>query len=281
MNIKSSRVLLIGATGGIGSKIAESLQSAGADLYLSGRNQMRLDALKKSLREIAPQEPHTICADITTEAGRLRILDFVRSLPAGINTLINCAGINHFSLLEGLDQDVLQKMIDTNLTAPLQLIRQLLPQLRKQREAHLINIGSSFGSIGFAGFSVYCATKFALRGFTEALRRELADTSITVSYIAPRATETELNNPAIVSLNQELKISVDQPQLVAEQVLHVLMERDKEVYIGWPEKFFIKLNSVFPRLVDKALQKQLPVIKRHAHRAQYSNSSIGAQSCAQ
>lgn len=271
MNITSSRVLLIGATGGIGQKIAAVLQSAGANLLLVGRNISKLDQLKSDIEQGHEYKPRVIAADITTVAGRDSILEAVNYYPGGINVLINCAGMNNFGLFEKLDEKTILKVVDTNLTAPLHLIQMMLPKLKQQPSAHILNIGSTFGSIGYAGFSVYCASKFALRGFTEALRRELADTSITVSYVAPRATNTELNSSAVFFMNRELNIDMDLPEIVAERVLETLISGSKEVYLGWPERFFIKLNSLFPRLVDKALKKQLPVIKRHAGQTTFLN----------
>lgn len=271
MNITSSRVLLIGATGGIGQKIAAVLQSAGANLLLVGRNKSKLEQLKANIESGHEYKPRVLAADITTVTGRETIVEATNRYPGGINVLINCAGTNTFGLFEKLDDSAIEQTIDTNLSAPIKLIQLILPHLKEQPFAHILNIGSTFGSIGYAGFSVYSASKFAMRGFTESLRRELADTNVVVSYIAPRATDTEMNSSAVVSMNRELNITMDPPEIVAEKVLETLVSGKREVYIGWPEKFFIKLNCLFPGLVDKALKKQLPVIKRHTYQVPWLN----------
>jgi short-subunit dehydrogenase len=103
-----------------------------------------------------------------------------------------------------------------------------------------------------------------LRGFSEALRRELADTRVRVLYFAPRATRTPMNSPAVVALNNELKVAMDDPQLVARQLLGAIRTERDELYLGWPEKLFVKLNGLLPGMVDKSLRKQLPVIRRFA-----------------
>ncbi len=138
------------------------------------------------------------------------------------------------------------------------------PLLRRQPRALLVNLGSTFGSIGYPGFTAYCASKFALRGFSEALRRELADSQIKVLYIAPRATRTAMNSADVVAMNNELKVEMDDPQEVARQIVHAIATEREELYLGWPEKLFVRLNGLLPRLVDQALRKQLPVIKRFA-----------------
>jgi short-subunit dehydrogenase len=151
-----------------------------------------------------------------------------------------------------------------NEQAPIHLCRLLLPHLRRQSEAHILNTGSVFGGIGYAAYSVYSATKFAMRGFSEALRRELADTSVQVHCLAPRATRTGINTAAVERMNAELGVAMDTPDVVARAACDMLESGVAEAVVGWPEKFFVRLNALFPRLVDGALRKQLPVIRRHA-----------------
>jgi len=147
------------------------------------------------------------------------------------------------------------------------LCRELLPLLQQREEARIINIGSTFGSIGYPGFSGYCATKFGLRGFTEALRRELDGTTTCATYVAPRATRTALNSDAVVAMNDELGTAMDDPALVADEVLRIIgRPARQDTYIGWPEKLFVRINALFPKLVDSSMRKQLPIIRRFAAR---------------
>lgn len=121
-----------------------------------------------------------------------------------------------------------------------------------------------FGTIGFPGFSAYSASKFGLRGFAEALRRELADSGIRVLHLAPRATRTAINSDAVVAMNAALGAAMDAPQQVAAQIVQALRDEAPERALGWPEKFFARLNRLLPGLVDRALRKQLPTVKRFA-----------------
>jgi short-subunit dehydrogenase len=122
-------------------------------------------------------------------------------------------------------------------------------------------VGSAFGSIGHPGFTGYCATKFGLRGFTEALQRELADSGIQVKYFAPRATETTINSSDVVQLNQQLGNSMDSPKWVAEQLMKQLKSNELRRFLGWPERIFVRLNGVFPALVDMGLKSKLTLIE--------------------
>ncbi|HEY8331663.1 MAG TPA: SDR family oxidoreductase [Pseudomonas sp.] len=259
MQLPECRILLTGATGGIGQQLAERLCAGGAHLLLVGRQAARLEQLVAQSHGRA----ESVCADITSSAGRDAVLQAARRF-GGINVLINAAGVNHFSMLEQHDEEALAALIQLNVTATLQLTHRLLPLLRQQQRALLVNIGSTFGSIGYPGFTAYCASKFALRGFSEALRRELADTRVKVMYIAPRATRTEMNEQSVVAMNTELKVAMDAPALVADAVVAAIGRESEELYLGWPEKLFVRLNSLLPRVVDQALRKQLPIIQRFA-----------------
>ena len=259
MQLSECNILLTGATGGIGRVLAERLCSGGARLLLVGRQAARLEQLVAQCHGRAD----SVCADITQSAGREAVVQAAQRF-GGINLLINAAGVNHFNLLEQHDEEALAALVQLNVTATLQLTHRLLPLLRQQRRALVANIGSTFGSIGYPGFAAYCASKFALRGFSEALRRELADTNVKVMYIAPRATRTEMNEQSVVAMNNELKVTMDEPAVVAKAVVAAIGREREELYLGWPEKLFIRLNCMLPRLVDQALRKQLPIIQRFA-----------------
>jgi len=259
MKIDDCRVLLTGASGGIGQAVAEALCREGAHLLVAGRRVAPLHALSQRF----PGQVEVVQADIRTAAGRDAVQAAVRRF-GGLNGVINAAGMNRFSLLEHHDEDAIAELIGVNVTSTLQLTHRLLPELRQREKALVLNLGSTFGSIGYPGFSAYCASKFALRGFSEALRRELADTRVKVLYIAPRATRTAMNSSEVVAMNTELGVAMDDPAIVAEAVVRALRDEREELFLGWPEKLFVRLNNLLPRQVDQALRKQLPVVKRFA-----------------
>lgn len=257
MDIRNKTLLLSGASGGIGEAFAIALAEAGGKLVLVGRNEERLAALLRRL----PGKGHLIVpADLTRSEG---VEQVAQACSGGIDVLINNAGINHFGLLASQSEAQLREMLEVNTLAPILLVQRLLPLLA-DRESIIVNVGSGFGSIGFAGYCGYSASKFALRGFSEALRRELADSAIQVCYFAPRATRTPMNSAAAVAMNTELGTAMDEPDHVAKALVLLLRKPRQYRYLGWPERFFVKLNSVFPAMVDKALKGQLPVIRRQA-----------------
>lgn len=265
MNLRDKRVLVTGASGGIGRVLVAELLNEGAQVLLSGRDHAAL----LSVVEHHPERERSavFAADIANALDRARLCDFASRWRGGIDILINNAGVNDFAFLSAVSGESLDAAVTTNLIAPIDLCRRLSARLELSDEAHIVNIGSVFGSIGFAGNSVYCATKFGLRGFSEALRRELADTNIRVHYFAPRATRTAFNSDAVNDMNIALGNASDGPDEVARHIVRSLQKGKLETNIGWPEKFFARLNAVLPRLIDWALVQKLRVIRNFASRS--------------
>ncbi len=258
MDCRNKRVLLAGATGGIGQAIAVELDRAGARLTLLGRNPARLAELQHRLSD----RHRVIAADINDAGQRNSVVSQCER--EGLDVFVNCVGVMDFKLFENQQPAAIESMVMTNLLAPMLLCRQLVPLLKQRDAAAIVNIGSIFGSIGHPGFTAYCASKFGLRGFTEALQRELHDTPIRVSYLAPRATRTDLNSAAVTALNEALGNATDAPERVAAELMKVLGDKRRQRYMGWPENLFVRLNGLFPGLVHNALARKLPIIRRHA-----------------
>jgi short-subunit dehydrogenase len=263
MNLGDSRILITGAAGGIGACVARRLAAARAKLLLTDVNAQGLEKLAESLR-LAGADVVTVVADVTKDAGRSALT--ARARAVGVDVLINVAGVNPFGLLAEQSPSDIERTLSINACAPMLLCQALIPVLAARASAHIVNVGSTFGAIGFPGFSVYAASKFAIRGFTEALRRELADTSIRVHYVAPRATRTALSTDRVRALNDELKIAMDTPETVARAIERTLLRGRRETYLGLTERISVVVNALLPRLVDNTVRRQLPVIRRHAAR---------------
>ncbi len=253
------RAVLTGASGGIGAAIARQLAPRCALLILVGRNQDALEALR---RELQSCPVHLVCGDLTDPATVGEIEAAARHL-GGINLLVNNAGVSDFHAFDSQSPDVIARLLDTNLLAPMLLTRRLIPLLMEAPAAQIVNIGSVFGLIGFPGFAAYCAAKAGLKGFTQALRRELADSAVEVRHFAPRATRTAINSAAVSAMNRELKTAEDTPQQVATAFLRFLDGGAYQRTLGAKERFFVLLNKLLPALPDGAIRAQLPIIRRH------------------
>lgn len=263
MNLNSARVILTGASGGIGSATAEALVKSGAQLLLVDRQAEGLQKLANRLRADGAQV-HAFPADLTRAADRQAVPEHATRVLGGVDLLVNNAGLLHFNPFEDEDPQAMERLLNVNVVAPILLARAVLPLMQRQGHGRIVNIGSIFGSIGFPYFASYSASKFALRGFSEALRRELGGSGVGVTYIAPRATRTSLNRSAVNRMNEALKVAMDSPERVAAAVVDALRRDRDEVYLGWAESLFVRLNGLMPRLVDRALGKQRDTMQKYA-----------------
>lgn len=263
MNLKDKHIILTGAAGGIGYLVAKQLAEKGARLLLVERNAERIQEICSEINHfdaIAMAE----VMDLSAPGAPQQVVDTALREWGNIDMVINNAGIMDFSVFDELDPKRIEQTIDVNVTAPLLLTRAVLPHLLAQNSGRVVNIGSTFGSIGFAHFATYCASKFAMRGFSEALRRELVDTQVGVTYISPRATKTSLNNARTTQMLLETKTNMDDPEYVAEQIIWAIENDRKEHFIGQPESFFARLNGMFPRLVDNGLLANTRIARKYA-----------------
>ncbi|MFG6082556.1 SDR family NAD(P)-dependent oxidoreductase [Paracoccus litorisediminis] len=238
-------VLITGAGSGIGRALALEADRLGHRLILVGRREGGLRETASSLSRRA----RIVLADVTAPDGR----DAIRAAAAekGLDILINNAGRLASGGIEGLKDADLAELVATNIAGPVALTRDLLPAL-EQRRGQVVNIGSVFGDIGFPYFALYSASKFALRGFSEALRRELAPRGISVTYIAPRATRTAATE-SFRALIGPMAMALDDPETVARHAWRAISARKREQFPKSRERFFVTLQRLRPQLIDRAL----------------------------
>ncbi|CAB3879058.1 SDR family oxidoreductase [Achromobacter sp. ACM04] len=255
MKINQTSVVLTGAAGGLGSAIARMLRAEGARVLLVGRRAGPTLELAKSLSLDAHDRSavDALVVDITTQEGRAAIADAAAARRA--NVLINNAAVAGFGAAGAMDAEQTKQIFDTNAVAPMLLTASLLPVLLGQPRAQVLNIGSVLGSLGVPGFAAYGASKAALRVYTESLRRELADSTVRVQYYAPRAIDTPFNAADVIAFNQATGSPTDSPEAVARAVLRMLEAETAQRYAGPFEALAVRLNSLFPRLLDGAFTK--------------------------
>lgn len=257
MKVKGCTAILTGATGGIGRAIAWELARRDVStLIVVGRNVERTGRLAAQLSSYG-MTAYAFVGDIVDEAVPSRLAQFADEQAGGVDFLINCAGVQNFGFFVEESARSTAELFRVNTVAPIALINAMLPNMIKARRGQIVNVGSIFGSIGFPCFATYSASKFALRGFSEALRRELAGSGVTVTYVAPRFTRTGFNHGAVTRMADALRMNQDEPETVARSVVDAIERDGRNRYFGWPEKFFVRINSVMPRLVDRPLMRQV------------------------
>ncbi len=263
MKISGSTIMITGASGGIGGAIARQLAQRGAALILVNRNSRKMDDFAAELRA-AGARVTTLVGDLAQDGEPARLVRDALDQAGTIDIVINCAGVQNFGFFAQESAADMATLFHINTVAPIALVNAVLPHMLAKGSGQIVNLGSIFGSIGFPCFATYSASKFALRGFSEALRRELAGTGVGVSYVAPRFTRTAFNRSVVTRMANALKMNQDEPESVATCVVRTIERDHQERYLGWPEKLFVRINSILPRLVDPSLVKQVELMRPFA-----------------
>lgn len=254
MQFEGKFAFITGAGSGIGRALAVEGSKRGLTLGLCGR---RADALAGTLAQLDASKPHIVIpADVTRAEDRAEIVAHLKESWGRLDLLVNNAGVVAGGALEHEENAALERLIATNVTAPIALTRDLLPLLLAAGPSRVVNIGSMFGDIPFPLFAAYSSTKFALRGFSDALRREFRDRGIGVTYAAPRATRTEAAD-ALETLIAAMAPKLDEPEAVADQIWNAVERDATSVYPVGAERLFVLLQRLFPAVVDNAVGKQM------------------------
>lgn len=225
--MKNRYALISGATSGIGMACAEALAKFGCNLALLGRRKDRLDALKERFSSEYQIDVRTLPCDLGDPTQVKASLEKHQDFLEKTSILINSAGLakGTESIDEGKTEDW-DQMIDVNVKGLLLLTREMLPFLKKQTLADIVNLGSVAGRWVYPGGAVYCATKFAVRAISEGIRMDIAGSGIRVANIEPGMVETEFSLVRLGDQNSSDKVYAGMkpltPQDIAECITWVL-----------------------------------------------------------
>lgn len=248
----STVVVLTGASSGIGKATAQELAARGYALVLAAR---RADDLHALAHQLDPSHSRVIAVptDVTDAASRRNLIGAARAHFGRVDVLINNAGVTVEKGWWWDDPDPL-RVIRVNLEAPIELVRLVLPDMRFRGSGHIINIGSVAGIAATNG--MYSASKYGLRGFSHALRRELLGTGVHVSLIAPGFVKSEMTAQA--------RLPMPGPDIIARAVAEVLLKPQREVIVPRAYRLLAWLDRRLPRLADWIVQR-FAIVRRYGH----------------
>ncbi|MEX3314286.1 SDR family oxidoreductase [Sulfitobacter sp. PS-8MA] len=193
MELRDKRILVTGGSDGIGKHICLKLAATGARLAILGRNAERLAAVAEACKKAGAPEALPLTCDLQDPAAIADVAAQMRDSFGGLDILINNAGIWHKAgPLDTIAPEMLQATVQTNLTGLMQMTQALLPDLRENDAAIILNVVSKSGVVAQAGQSVYTATKYGVRGFTEVLKADEAETGVRVGGLYQSGTNTEM-----------------------------------------------------------------------------------------
>lgn len=252
MRIKEKTVLVTGASSGIGAAAAIEFARRGANLVLAARRRDRLDEVADSCRKLG-----VTCAVIVADVSRRDDCARLIAEAGTVDVLVNVAGFAIFDSVEEANPDDLQSMMQTNYFGAVWCTQAVLPQMLARRSGAIVNVGSIAGIMGFARMGGYCATKFALAGFTEALRDEVIGRGVDVSLVAPGTTRTDFFVAAEHGKMPKASrlILAMAPELVARAICHAAEGRSYRRVVPFTAALFMRFKEFFPRFAHLLMRR--------------------------
>lgn len=261
--LSGTTAVITGATSGIGRETAREFAKTGAKVVLAGRRQERLMELAGEI-EASGGQALAVRTDVADQAQVEALIEKSVERFGRVDVLVNNAGVAIASGFEAMPLEDFRRLMDVNFWGAVYACRAALPQMRNQRGGGVIlNVSSIFGKRGMPFETAYCASKFALAGFSEALRAELMSEGIDVCTIYPGAVETEIFDAAANSTGFEVPGFV--PKFPAGQMAKLIVQTARfpqpEVVAAFDAQAINIANTFAPALVDFALGWSVPFIE--------------------
>jgi short-subunit dehydrogenase len=257
-SLLGKRLLITGASRGIGRSLAELAVQRGASVALAARSESQLRSLAESL-QTGGAHVLPVAGDVTSPEDRRRMVDQVVDHFGGLDVLINNAGVGSFGHFVDSSEEVLREVMEVNFFAAAELTRLCLPALMQGRQPAVVNVASMCGRRGLPAWPEYCASKFALCGLSESLRAELVRFGIDVLLILPGLTRTELGSHLLRNTGRmNIDFSAGMPaEELARRILRALERNRTEAVVGREAHWLIGLNRFVPRFLDWLVTRKI------------------------
>ncbi len=270
-NFRDKTVLITGAAGGIGQKLARSFLDEGASLILVDQNEEGLLKLEKDLD--GGSRVRVYVMDLTDPAELGRLVEELDGMP--LHILINNAGLAPGGSFEEMELDQIRKVLRVNLEAAVSITHKLLPILKANAPSHVVNVASAAGLFAPGGMVAYAASKFGMVGFSEALRAELRSARVGVSAVCPAFVDTDIvlnsfdqgddlspeEKQRMYRLDEMVKSGAMAPDKVVRAVIKVIKRDQAQVVLGAPYRLAIVLRFFFPGLMGRLNRRNFEKLK--------------------
>ncbi len=254
MNIQGKVALITGASRGIGKAIALALAQQGIKrLILVARDRQKLTAVAHQI-EAMGVETKILCIDLTkTIEVNIAVAQFWRNY-GPIHLLVNCAGVAYQTSFLQTKLSQLQEELSVNLLGMYNLTNLIARRMASQKQGTIVNVSSLMGKVAAPTMATYSATKFAILGFTQALRRELAEHNIRVVSLLPSLTDTDM----VQDLNLFRWVIPMSSEAVAQVLICGLQKDTPEILVGWQSHLAVWCQRFTPWLLEIILQISTP-----------------------
>lgn len=243
---KAKKILITGATSGVGLMLANNLHEAGHEVWATGRN-------SSVLKNLAENGIHTIEADLTVDQSFDSLFQDVGTP----DTIIHCAGIGTFSYLLDMDEREMEKMLQVNVLAPMKLTKYFAEKMKLRGSGHFIFVASQAGKVATPKASVYAASKHAIIGFANAVRMELKEYGVVVTTINPGPIDTPFLDLADKTGNyrNSMRKHLLAPDKVVSSIERVIEKPVREVDLPSYMSLTSKLYALAPSIVETVGKK--------------------------
>jgi short-subunit dehydrogenase len=252
--LKGAVVLITGASSGIGRAAALAFAKEGAKLVLAARRRDQLEDVAAAARSLGG-EAVVAQTDVVDRQQVQSAVNTAVSSFGRLDILVNNAGIGYLGMLEDTPTEAIETLWSVNMMGTIHATQAAIPLMRAQGGGHIINVASVSAKRGHPGNSIYCATKFAMVGLSEALRVELHGSGIEVSLVCPIGTATEFFDAS--SARSKRAHSPMGPIHTAEKVARAIVRCARrprpEVILSPLARIFLVINTFSPRLADRIL----------------------------
>jgi short-subunit dehydrogenase len=254
--LQDRRVLITGASRGVGRALALEFAKRGSRLLLLARSADLLSQLVAELPAAGAAGADFLAGDVTDSGFRAEVTNWVTHRWNGLDVLVNNAGVSAIGEFASHDEAMARRIMEVNFFAATELTRCLLPHLAQGTESVVVNIGSILGHRGVPFVSEYVASKFALRGWSESLRAELHPQGIDVLLVSPGSVDTEFFDH-VVAKTEELpwKTRGIPAAAVAAQTVRAVERRRTEIFPNWQGRLLVAVNRGLPRIVDRVMNR--------------------------
>ncbi|MFC1975373.1 SDR family NAD(P)-dependent oxidoreductase [Chloroflexota bacterium] len=229
MDIKNKTVVITGASKGLGRETAIHLSQKNANVILIARTKSSLRQVQDEIEALTGNSPLIIKGDISSEKDVDRMAAMIKEKFERVDVLINNAGFGIYRVSEDISNQEMRRHFEVNFFGAYYCIKTLLPLIKQSDSGYILNIGSLFSQIALAENSIYAATKFALAGFTEGLRRELKPLGIGVGLFLPGSMKTSFQENKGESALKSPEAMMLDPQKVALTLEKMICRRKKKV----------------------------------------------------
>ncbi len=262
MNLRDKVVLITGAGSGIGKETAIEMARCGAIPVLIGRTESKLASVAEEARRYRPETVIEVC-DVSAEDMVQKMVSRVYERFQQIDVLINNAGIMNVKLFDDFTKDEFDEHLQINFYGALNLIRSVVPIMRKQGKGVILNVTSVGGKLIVPGTTGYAASKAALYAFSEALYFELADSGIHVGVVLPASIHTDILASTTTRLGEYYGRQCNVPPIGVAKAIRTAIEKERfETIVPLNSRFLLAFHDLFPGLFRKSILNRLrPYLK--------------------